>query len=88
MTDNIHTNIKAMWDMQTADTCRLPELIPNICERCRDIKYCQRQLTLEDMLKDGGTHDSNNGPRSSDVLRGLSLRTHGRDKILPSNTEV
>lgn len=86
MSDTIHTNVKAVWDIKTADTCRLPELIPNICERCRDIKYCQRQLTLD--LMRGETHDSNNGPRSSDVLRGLSLRTHGRDKILPSNKEV
>lgn len=46
MTDTIHTNVKAVWDMQTADTCRLPKLIPNICERCRDYRYCHRQLWL------------------------------------------
>lgn len=42
----IHTNIKATWDIQTADNCRLPELIPNICEGCRTYAYCHRQLTL------------------------------------------
>lgn len=46
MSDLIHTNIKATWDTKTADTCRLPELIPNICEGCRDYAYCHRQLTL------------------------------------------
>lgn len=35
------------WDTETADTCRLPELIPDICEKCRDYKYCHRQLSLE-----------------------------------------
>lgn len=34
------------WDTETADNCRLPELIPGICERCRDYAYCHRQLNL------------------------------------------
>ena len=37
------------WDTETADSCRLPEHIPNICERCRDYEYCHRQLTIEDV---------------------------------------
>lgn len=37
------------WDTETAATCKLPELIPDICERCRDYEYCHRQLTLDDM---------------------------------------
>lgn len=49
MTDTIHTKVKATWDIKTAYNCRLPELIPDICERCRDYKYCHRQLTLDDM---------------------------------------
>lgn len=28
------------------DLCRLPELIPGICERCRDYTYCHRQLSM------------------------------------------
>ena len=46
------------WDTETADTCRLPELIPDICKRCRDYDYCHRQLTLSDMLK--GTQEDTN----------------------------
>ena len=34
------------WDTETADNCRLPELIPGICEQCRDYAYCHRQLSL------------------------------------------
>lgn len=37
------------WDTETADTCKLPELIPDICNRCRCYDYCYRQMTLEDM---------------------------------------
>lgn len=37
------------WDTETADNCRLPELIPRICEGCRDYLYCHRQLTLDDI---------------------------------------
>ena len=55
MTDTIHTKVKAAWDIKTADTCRLPELIPNICERCRDYRYCHRQLGLFEKKEiDGG----------------------------------
>ena len=46
MSDTIHTTIKATWDIKTADNCRLPELIPTICEGCRTYAYCHRQLTL------------------------------------------
>jgi hypothetical protein len=36
------------WDTETADTCELPNLIPDICERCRDYAYCHRQMTIFD----------------------------------------
>ena len=39
---------KKNWDTETADKCRLPELIPDICEECRDYEYCRRQLNLFD----------------------------------------
>lgn len=35
------------WDTETADRCRLPEMIPNICDDCRDYKYCYRQLSFD-----------------------------------------
>ena len=41
------------WDTETADKCQLPKLIPNICEDCRDYRYCHRQLTFDD-LQNGG----------------------------------
>lgn len=37
------------WDKRTADKCKLPSLISNICEGCRDYDYCHRQLTLDDI---------------------------------------
>ena len=39
------------WDTETADKCKLPELIPEICDECRDYAYCHRQLTLEDFMR-------------------------------------
>lgn len=41
------------WDTETADNCRLPELIPGICDNCRDYRYCYKQtkLDLEDEKK-------------------------------------
>lgn len=41
------------WDTETADHCQLPELIPNICERCRDYDYCHRQLIFDVTAKEG-----------------------------------
>lgn len=35
------------YDTRTADNCRLPELIPDICERCRDNAYCYRQQSFD-----------------------------------------
>lgn len=64
MTDTIHTKVKAVWDIKTADNCRLPELIPNICEGCRDIKYCQRQLDLWGLMK-GRTDETKNKHRNN-----------------------
>lgn len=40
------------WDTETADTCRLPEFIPDVCERCRCYAYCHRQRTIEEMLEE------------------------------------
>lgn len=40
------------WDTETADRCRLPELIPGICRRCRDYDYCHRQLSIADMMEE------------------------------------
>lgn len=40
------------WDTETADTCRLPEFIPDACERCRCYAYCHRQRTIEEMLEE------------------------------------
>ena len=45
------------WDTETADTCRLPELIPDICDGCRDYAYCHRQLTLTDITEGGDSDD-------------------------------
>lgn len=35
------------WELASADNCRLPELIPGICDRCRDYEYCHRQMELD-----------------------------------------
>lgn len=67
MTDTIHTNVKAVWDIKTADTCRLPELIPNICERCRDYRYCHRQLGLFEKREINDDHHQR--PTHSTLLR-------------------
>lgn len=32
---------KKNWDTETANKCRLPDLIPGICEGCRDRRYCE-----------------------------------------------
>ena len=45
------------WDTETADKCKLPELIPDICEGCRDYAYCHRQLTLEDFMRGESDED-------------------------------
>ena len=36
------------WYTETADTCRLPELIHDICSRCCCYAYCHRQLSIFD----------------------------------------
>lgn len=45
------------WDTETADTCQLPKLIPDICERCRDYAYCHRQKTIVDFMKEAKNDD-------------------------------
>ena len=51
------------WDTETADKCQLPKLIPDICDDCRDYRYCHRQLTFDDLQK-GGQHEASNGQQS------------------------
>lgn len=34
---------KAYWDIVSAHTCKLPELIPDICDNCRDSAYCHNK---------------------------------------------
>ena len=41
----------ANWDTETADNCKLPGLIPDICERCRTYAYCHRQLSFSKVLE-------------------------------------
>jgi len=36
----------AKWDIVTAHTCKLPELIPDICDTCRDKAYCHNKANL------------------------------------------
>lgn len=35
--------VKATWDIITAQNCRLPELIPDICTTCRVYAYCHNK---------------------------------------------
>ena len=49
--------MKASWDIETADRCKLPELIQGICERCRDCRYCRRPITLFDTFGKDGERD-------------------------------
>lgn len=35
------------WDTETAEKCRLPELIPDICLGCRDYDYCHKTMKME-----------------------------------------
>ena len=49
----------ATWDIKTADNCKLPDLIPDICNNCRCYRYCNRdklkrrtQLDIFSLLSD------------------------------------
>lgn len=51
--------MKAKWDIETAKTCQIKRLIPDLCKQCRDYLYCKRhdygrgymeQLTIWDIL--------------------------------------
>lgn len=44
-------------DTEGADRCQLPKLVPGICNRCRDYRYCYRQLSFEDILNDEDLND-------------------------------
>lgn len=48
------------WDTISADKCRLPELLPDVCEKCRDFAYCHRQITFDDLEQ----KDKNDAERS------------------------
>ena len=39
------------WDTRTADKCRLPDLVPDICDNCRDYAYCHKQLDIFQILE-------------------------------------
>lgn len=41
---------KDNWEIRTADRCKLPRLIPDICEGCRDNAYCHRQMSIDEFL--------------------------------------
>lgn len=45
------------WDVKTAITCRIPEVLPDACDDCRDQRLCQqssKQISIFDLLKEGG----------------------------------
>lgn len=51
--------MKAIWDIKTAKSCRIPEVEPNFCNSCRDVRFCDfhklnlRQMTIEELKKSG-----------------------------------
>ena len=53
--------MKATWDIETAKTCKINNLMPDKCKRCRDYKYCYKQMSIEDIIKEEGEkHDNFN----------------------------
>lgn len=42
-------------ETETADKCKLPQYLPDICERCRCYRYCHRQLSFEDLNNEEGS---------------------------------
>lgn len=70
-------------DRESADNCKLPKLIPDICDRCRDYKYCHRQLTLTDLVTRFGGWDEivdyyiePRNPQKSTKKEGANERTN------------
>ena len=59
MIDKARQTHGANWDKVTADRCKLPTLIRDICEQCRDYKYCHRPITLFDALGKENTDADN-----------------------------
>lgn len=49
----------AKWDIKTARACMIPEVMPDFCKSCRDIRFCNarkmnlRQMTIEEIRKEG-----------------------------------
>lgn len=54
------------WELETADNCKLPELIPNICDNCRDHAYCFRktQLSFDLFENEKGRNEKRQGKKS------------------------
>lgn len=51
------------WDIETAKACKIPDVMPEFCEQCRDIRYCEKyklnmhQITISELeqTNDGKT---------------------------------
>ena len=43
------------WDIETAKACKIPDVMPELCEQCRDIRYCEKyklnmhQITISEL---------------------------------------
>lgn len=46
------------WDTRTALKCKIPDLLPNWCNRCRDKAFCKKhgkfrkQITIEEWVEE------------------------------------
>ena len=51
--------MSATWDIKTARSCMIPEVMPDFCNSCRDIRFCNshklniRQMSIEEVQKEG-----------------------------------
>lgn len=50
------------WDTRTALTCRLPEIMKDACEGCRDRRFCDshKQMTIDEWLMMKGVMKNDN----------------------------
>ena len=50
---------KNNWDTRTALTCRLPEIMKDACEGCRDRRFCDshKQMTIDEWLMTKGEEE-------------------------------
>lgn len=37
-------------ELESADNCKLPSVLPDVCKRCRCYAYCHRQMTIFDFI--------------------------------------